>query len=120
MLNNKQAFSELENTFAQYMKVADNAQAILQAGADAFVSDLKKLPSPRSQINKSGYTHMLDTFASRPENGDVLVGWGKYYGPILEKGSSKMKRAHPHFRPLFRQNAEKYYKLMINKIHGGF
>lgn len=117
-LHNEQAFSELEDTFADLMKAVDNVPEILQAGADEFIKDLKSLPSPRSNINTGGYTHLLDTFASRPEGEDILVGWGKYYGPILESGSKKMA-ARAHFRPTWRKNAEKYYKTMTDKIIGG-
>lgn len=110
--------AELEQTFKELMKRADNMMEVLQEGADAFVTDLKKLPSPRSNINKSGYTHLIDTFTSEQEKDQVLVGWGKYYGPIVEAGSVKM-RARPHFRPMFKRNAEKYYKLMNDKLIGG-
>lgn len=117
-LHDEQAFSDLLDEFSDYIKNADNVVEILQTGADAFVKDLKALPSPRSKIHKSGYTHLLDTFASRKEGSQVLVGWGKYYGPILEEGSIKMK-ARSHFWPLWKRNQEKYYNKMINKLNGG-
>ena len=117
-LHNEQAFSTLEKTFAELMKQADDVQGILQVGADEFLKDLKALPSPRSRIGKSGYTHLIDSFAAREEKGDVLIGWGKYYGPIVEGGSVKMS-ARPHFKPTWRRNADKYYKLMSDKILGG-
>lgn len=117
-LHNEQAFTDLEKIFAELMEAADNVPEVLQAGANAFLTDLKKLPSPRSNINKAGYSHLIDTFASRREGEDILIGWGKYYGPILEAGSKKM-RAHPHFKPLWRRNADRYYKLMTDKITGG-
>ena len=117
-LLNEQAFSELEDTFAELMKQADDVVGVLQAGADEFIKDLKKLPSPRSKIAKAGYTHLLDSFASRAEDDQVLIGWGKYYGPMVEGGTKKM-RAHPHMKPLWRKNADRYYQLMQNKILGG-
>lgn len=117
-LYNEQAFSDLEKTFAELMKQADDIQDVLQAGADEFVKDLKKLPAPRSKINKAGYTHLIDTFASKPEDDQVLIGWGKYYGPMVEKGTKKM-RARPHLKPMWQKNADKYYKLMQDKVIGG-
>lgn len=117
-LHNEQAFRELDELFSEYAKAADNTVEVLQTGADAFVKDLKALPSPRSRISKAGYTHMIDTFSSKEENGNILVGWGKYYGPIVEHGSRNMG-AKPHFKPLFQKNKEKYYQLMIKKFHGG-
>ena len=117
-LFNEQAFSELEDTFADLMKAVDDVPEILQAGADEFIKDLKSLPSPRSNISKGGYTHLLDSFASRTEGEDILVGWGKYYGPIVEGGSVKMA-ARAHLKPTWRRNADKYYKSMTDKILGG-
>ena len=117
-INNDQSFRDLENIFSEYAKAADNATEILQKGADEFVKDLKMLPAPRSRISKPGYTHMIDLFASREERGNILVGWGKYYGPIVEGGSNRMA-ARPHFKPLFSRNKEKYYNLMIKEFHGG-
>lgn len=40
------------------------------------------------------------------------MGWGKYYGPMLEHGTKKMS-AKAHLKPLFEQNKERYYKKMI-------
>lgn len=114
----EEGLAELEETFKDLIKRADDMMSVLQEGADAFVADLKKLPAPRSSINKSGYTHLLDTFTSKQEKDQVLVGWGKYYGPIVEGGSVKM-RARPHFKSTFKRNAAKYYKIMNDKILGG-
>ena len=117
-LHNEQSFREIEDIFKDYAKKADNAQNVLQTGADSFVNDLKALPSPRSKISKAGYTHLIETFSSKQEGNDVLVGWGKYYGRMVEKGTKKMS-ARPHFYPLFERNKTKYYNIMISKFHGG-
>jgi len=116
-LDNETSFAELEDLFSEYMEKADNTEDILQKGADAFVKDLRALPSPRSSIAKAGYTHLIDSFASQPEGKDVLIGWGKYYGPILEHGSRKM-RPREHFKPLWNRNKERYYRTMIEEFHG--
>lgn len=114
----EEGLMELEQTFKELIKRADNMMEVLQEGADSFVADLKKLPSPRSNISKSGYTHLLDTFTSEQDKDQVLIGWGKYYGPIVERGSVKM-RARPHFKSTFKRNAGKYYQLMNDKLLGG-
>lgn len=117
-IDNAKAFGDIEDIFKEYAKKADRALDVLQAGADAFVRDLKSLPAPRSGINKAGYTHLLDTFASQQEDQTVLVGWGKYYGRMVETGTKKMA-ARPHFYSLFERNKNRYYNLMITKFHGG-
>ena len=47
----------------------------------------------------------------------IKVGWGKYYGPMLEHGTRKMA-ARAHLKPLFERNKEKYYKKMTESIFG--
>ena len=47
----------------------------------------------------------------------IKVGWGKYYGPMLEHGTRKMA-ARVHLKPLFERNKEKYYKKMAESIFG--
>lgn len=97
------------------MKAAENADKALIAGADAFVTDLLKLTKPISQIRKSGYTHLIETFDYEARGKEVVVGWGKYYGRMVENGTSKMA-ARRHLKPVFDKNKEKYYKIMLTKI----
>lgn len=107
-------FTELEKMLSDYIGKVDNATEILQIGAKAFVDDVKRLPKPRSNISKSGYTHLLDTITYKKIKSEVEAGWGKYYGPMVEKGTKKMSGT-PHFVTTFQRNKEKYYKLMIQK-----
>lgn len=107
-------FAELEKMLSDYMGKVDNVTEILQVGAKSFADDVKRLPKPRSNFSKSGYTHLLDTVMCKKTKNEVEVGWGKYYGPMVEKGTTKM-RGTPHFTPTFRRNKEKYYKLMIQQ-----
>lgn len=58
-----------------------------------------------------GYTHLLDTVTYEIQKDDVVVGWGKYYGPMVENGTVKMQGT-THLRPTFERNKEKYYKDM--------
>lgn len=90
-------FQEMMNDFLK--KASDeNVTRVLKKGADAFTTDLLKLPKPRSRIHAAGYTHMINSFANRINGKEVEVGWGKYYGPMVEHGTRKM-RAQPHLKP---------------------
>ena len=51
-------FAKMMSAFSQ--KASDeNILDVLKTGAEAFILDLSKLPKPRSQISKPGYTHLL-------------------------------------------------------------
>lgn len=110
---------DFEKMLQQYARQADpqNVLDAEKAGAKEFVSDLLKLPKPRSEVRKAGYTHLVNTFAMERANGEVKVGWGKYYGPMVEHGTKKMA-AKAHLKPLFERNKEKYYRKMTEKIFG--
>lgn len=109
------AFQDLAEIIEKYAKNVDNVIDVLESGAKEFVNDLLKLPKPISKIRKAGYTHLIDSFTYRKENDEVEVGWGKYYGPMLEHGTVKMN-AREHMYPLWDKNKEKYYKTMITKL----
>lgn len=105
-------YSELEDIIVKVEK----PQEILIEGAKEFVKDLLKLPKPISNIKKSGYTHLIDTFYyDYGKHNDVEVGWGKYYGRMVEYGTVKT-RTVAHMRPLFEKNKDKYYNVMLKKI----
>lgn len=114
-------FDELEKVLKEYADRAskEELQQVLLAAADEYVSDLLKLPKPKSGITKPGYTHLIDTFADRANpDGSVAVGWGKRYGLFLERGTTKMA-AQPHMRPNWEQNAARYYTIMTEHFHKG-
>ncbi len=102
---------ELENAIQKAEKPAD----IIEVGVKEFVNDLKKLTKPISQIHKSGYTHLINTFSYRKKGKEFEVGWGKYYGPMVENGTVRMT-GRSHLRPCFEKNKEKYYNKMIKEI----
>ena len=109
---------DFESMLQEYAKISeDKALDAVEIGAQEFVSDLRKLPRPRSQINKAGYTHIVNTFALERDQSGIKVGWGKYYGPMLEHGTKKMA-AKAHLKPLFERNKERYYKKMTENIFG--
>lgn len=109
--------SEFEDLIKEYAEKVSDDKALdaVEVGAEEFVKDLLRLPKPRSQINKPGYTHIVNTFAAERTDKSVSAGWGKYYGPMLEHGTRKMA-ARAHLKPLFERNKEKYYKKMTESI----
>lgn len=101
---------------AERLASEDAALDVMEAGVKEFVRDLRRLPKPRSQINKAGYTHLVDTFTWERTETTIKVGWGKYYGPMLEHGTRKMK-AQAHLKPLFERNKVNYYRTMIQEFN---
>lgn len=108
-------FQDLADVIEGYMKNVENPVNILLIGAKEFVSDLLKLPKPISKIRKAGYTHLVSSFAYKVKKDEVEVGWGKYYGPMVEHGTTKMDE-QPHVYPLWDKNKGKYYKSMLTKL----
>lgn len=108
-------FQDLVDIIENYAKKTDNVIDVLEVGAKEFVNDLLKLPKPISQIKKAGYTHLVKSFSYKKKKNEVEAGWGKYYGPMVEKGTEKMN-AQPHLYPLWNRNKEKYYKKMITEL----
>lgn len=110
-----EGFDALQKLLDGYDIKEEAVLAGLEKGAEQFAADIRKLPKPRSQIAKAGYTHLLDTVTHKRTNKDVEVGWGKYYGPMVEHGTTKMRGAS-HIQPTFERNKEKYYKIMTQNI----
>ena len=108
-------FAALSEQLEYYMQGAENSTEILMEGAETFLKDLEKLSKPMSAIRRSGYTHLIDSFAIEKKDKEVVVGWGKYYGRMVELGTKKMN-ARPHMYPLWELNKEKYYKLMLTRL----
>ena len=79
-----EGFQDLADIINKYVNGAENITEILEEGAKEFVSDLLKLPKPISKIRKAGYTHLINSFSYRKKTKEVEVGWGKYYGPMVE------------------------------------
>lgn len=96
-------FDEFSKLLESYSKNTDDEKvlSVLECGADAFAKDVRALPKPRSRISAAGYTHLIDTVTTRRNKKEIEVGWGKYYGPMVERGTKKMKAAKPHIRPTF-------------------
>lgn len=107
-------FEDLSKELEKYMHTAENSIEILLAGAEAAKKDLDKLTKPMSRIRKSGYSHLVDDFPIEKKEKEVVVGWSKYYGRMVERGTEKMY-ARAHMYPLWEQNEKKYYKIMLEK-----
>lgn len=113
-------FDELEKLLNEYSKKTsqENILNVMEKGAAALVRDMMALPKPRSDIRKAGYTHLLDTMSYRRNRGEIEVGWGKYYGPMVERGTHRAPKGSPHVRPTFERNKGTYNNLMIKELFG--
>ena len=109
-------FQELLKEFEKKTDVK-NVLKVLESGAKEFIEDVRALPRPRSRMMAPGYTHLLDGVTYQTSKGEVLAGWSKYYGPMVENGTIKMD-AQEHMRPTFKKNKERYYGNMQKKIFG--
>lgn len=117
LANDFEGINDLINDLEKYMKNVQNPQDILEIGAKEFVKDLLKLTKPISKIKKSGYTHLIDSFSyQRTKNYEIEVGWGKYYGRMVEDGTSKTK-AQAHLKPTFDRHRGKYYQKMLSAFY---
>ncbi len=110
-----EGFDFLEEVLAKYDVSDEKIFKSLEKGAKALADDVRKLPKPRSQIQKAGYTHLLDTVTYKREKDDIAIGWGKYYGPMVENGTKKTG-ASPHIKTTFAANKDKYNKMMIQDL----
>lgn len=117
MNNMYNGFDELMKDLEGYIAKVEKSEDIIEVGVKEFVKDLRKLTKPMSQIRRSGYTHLIRTFSYRKKGKEFEVGWGKYYGPIVENGTNKMT-ARTHLRPCFERNKEKYYSKMYQEAFG--
>lgn len=109
-------FQELLKEFEKKTDVK-NVLKVLESGAKEFIEDVRALPRPRSRMMAPGYTHLLDGVTYQTSKGEVLTGWSKYYGPMVENGTIKMDDQE-HMRPTFKKNKERYYGNMQKKIFG--
>ena len=114
-------FDDLMNQLSDYAKKADakNLDKVLKTGAEAIVKDLKKLPMPISKIRRPGYTHLIDSFLYARSGRYRLqyeIGWGKFYGRMVEDGTERSK-AQPHMGPAYERNKERYWQLMIEQFN---
>ena len=114
-------FEELSKELEELASNVDDDKALdaIQEGVDQFVSDIRALPKPRSKLGGT-HTHMLDSVGSERDKSVINVGWGKYYGKIVENGHHSRKghwvAAQPHMKPTFEKNKDKYYQAMVKAL----
>lgn len=108
-------FDAFQELLKKYEVSEEEVLKAMEQGAKEMCMDLRKLPRPRSNIRKAGYTHLLDTFSYKRKRGEVEVGWGKYYGPMVENGTVRAS-ASPHMKPYFKANQNKIYNSIVNKL----
>lgn len=108
-------FDEFSNLLEKYIKKTkkENVMRVLEIGAEEFAKDVRVLLKPRR--TGGGYTHMLDSVTTKRRGEEVEVGWGKYYGPFVERGTRKMS-AQSHMRPTFERDKDKYYSKMQKEL----
>lgn len=112
-------FDAFSRMLEEYGKKTEqkNITKVLEVGARELAEDVRALPKPRSRVMTPGYTHLLDTVTYETEGNEVVVGWGRYYGPMVEKGTVKMNGVS-HLRPTFERNQGRYYKDMQKALFG--
>ena len=67
--------NEFQKIIQEYQEKFEQSriEAAMMDGAEQLARDVRALPKPRSQIRKSGYTHLLDTVSARKgKNGKIL------------------------------------------------
>lgn len=129
-MKSNEGYLDLEKELSDLIGKAENVDEVLDEGANAFTQDLLRLAKPRSQIRRAGHTHMVDSFAYKKSKYSVdsyIIGWGKYYGRMVEEGhmtrgkrkgsgGTKFVAPQPHLRPTWDKNQDKYINLMIKKL----
>ena len=77
---------EFHDMLGSYLSKVDEKSALdaIEEGAKEFVNDLLRLPKPRRKVTAPGYTHLVDSFSYKRDKTGIDVGWGKYYGPMLD------------------------------------
>lgn len=105
---------QLEKILDSTDKVMDYQEEIAQD----FVDDLLKLPKPMSDIKKAGYTHLVRTFSyeRNEKKKDIVVGWGKYYGRMVEQGTRRMNE-QAHMVPTWNRNQNNYIDKIRKKLN---
>ena len=109
--------NEFQKIIQEYQEKFEQSriEAAMMDGAEQLARDVRALPKPRSQIRSLDTPSTGHRFGQKRKNGEVEVGWGKYYGPMVEAGTLKMN-AQPHLRGLFKKDSNKYYNLILQRL----
>lgn len=117
----QESFDELVKQLGELSKKASpkETKAILMSGATMMKNDANRLPYPISKIRSAGYSHMVNTFQaeeSSHHDTEIEVGWGKYYGPMVEHGT-RLQHEQAHLIPLWNRNKERYFNAMAEAFN---
>lgn len=127
-------FMELDKELSELVKLADESRIkdAQEAGASFLVDKVRKLSKPR---RKGKLLDSVD-YEYDSANKSTDVGWGVYYGRIVENGHRAGKRvsrskkkkvkdtrsyipAQPHLFSAYKNNKEKIYEIMIKELRKG-
>ena len=110
-----EGFDDLEKLLQDFAKKVEDPMQLIEPVAKTYCQDVRKLPHPRSK-SSAGCTHLLDTVTYKRKTDEIEVGWGKYYGPMVDRGTVKMS-ARSHIKPTFEKNKNKYYKQIEDNFY---
>ncbi len=130
MADDFQGFARLAALLEGYVERSSPANILKAhaAGAEYFVGVMRSRGSPRGRSSP----HMLDTITYEQDSAktETVVGWGKFYGRLVESGHraggfAKKKMAkkstvpgRPHMRPEFNSQREEIINRMVAVLKG--
>jgi len=126
MADDFEGLQRLADLLEGYSVNADPANILRaqQAGAEYFCEVMRSKMSPRGRSRE----HMLDSIAyeQEPQNTVTVVGWGKFYGRMVESGhraggwakASKTVAANPHMKPEFIKQKDQIISRMVAVLKG--
>jgi HK97 gp10 family phage protein len=119
MTDDNKGFLNLIDTLNNFSKMADedNIKEAQEAGAAFLVGKLRRLSKPR---NTGKMLESMDFEYNKKEK-TVEVGWGKFYGRLVESGhktrsGKKVVSAKAHLKPTFEANKNFINKIMIDTL----
>lgn len=86
-------FEELLKQYSENVS-PDKALDAVEEGAKEFVNDLLRLPKPRSQITKAGYTHIVSTFALERTDSGIKVDGASITVQCLSMAQGRWQQGH--------------------------
>lgn len=126
MAEDFEGLQRLADLLAGYSVNANPANILRaqKAGAEYFCEIMRRKSSPRGRSRE----HMLDSIAYEQDahNTVTVVGWGKFYGRMVEAGhraggwakSSKSVAANPHMKPEFNKQKNQIINRMAAVLKG--
>lgn len=117
-----EGLSDLQDQLADLVENTsrDKVEKALKDAAEQIASDGRKLPYPLSKIMQPGYTHLVRSITAAEGSKssavpEYVIGWGKAYGGMVEKGTKKFTN-RAHLVPMYERNKEQYLKIIVNDL----